>query len=115
MRVDPKALKPGTVLRHKTGTRHTLKQRKDDNSGWWLTERGGIADFVLERQPNDYAVEYVPDGERPTHEVVKHALNCALHRGSHPCDSGCTHVVVGSWTALGIASAIGRIELEGRA
>jgi hypothetical protein len=47
----------------------------------------------------------------PTSDEVRDAVNAALHNGE-PCTSACTHVIVGRWTALGIANVIARAERE---
>lgn len=41
---DPARLRPGTKIRHKSGSLHTLSFRKEDGSGWWLVEGGGLWD-----------------------------------------------------------------------
>lgn len=46
--VDPKTLEPGTVVRHRTGGDAILDRRKEDDSGWWIRDGGGLADFVWE-------------------------------------------------------------------
>jgi hypothetical protein len=58
MAKDLKALEPGTVLRHKSGDHIVLKERKDDDSGWWNTDGSGLADFAF-----DDEWEVVPDVE----------------------------------------------------
>lgn len=43
--------------------------------------------------------------------VVRDAVNSLLHAGlgvDEPCESACTHVVTGPWTALGVANVMGR-------
>lgn len=40
-------LMPGVRVRSAAKT-VTLASRKDDNSGWWLVEGGGLADYVLD-------------------------------------------------------------------
>lgn len=42
--------------------------------------------------------------------VVRDAVNAALHAGAKPCEHACTHVIVGRWTALGIANVIARAD-----
>ncbi len=40
----------GCVLRHKqTGDVAVISQRKVDDSGWWVANGGGLADFVIEK------------------------------------------------------------------
>lgn len=42
---------------------------------------------------------------------VRDRVNLLLHQAlgvEEPCDTGCTHVVEGEWTALGVANVIGR-------
>ena len=42
---------------------------------------------------------------------VRDRVNELLHQAlgvDEPCDTGCTHVVEGEWTALGVANVIGR-------
>ena len=41
MATDPRALNPGLVVIHMTGQAHTIRDRKDDDSGWWLTDGSG--------------------------------------------------------------------------
>lgn len=51
-------------------------------------------------------------------QEVREAVNALLHRGfdAEPCESACTHVVHGRWTALGIANVIARQQaIEGDA
>jgi hypothetical protein len=43
---------------------------------------------------------------------VREAVNAALHAGARPCATACTHVIVGRWTALGIANVIARRERD---
>lgn len=45
-------------------------------------------------------------------ETVRDAVNKKLHWGfgAVPCQSACTHVIVGRWTALGIANVIARAD-----
>lgn len=45
-------------------------------------------------------------------QAVRDAVNAALHGRAKPCQHGCTHVIVGRWTALGIANVIARADLE---
>ena len=43
--VDPKGLAPGTVIRHlPSGSTAVLKERKADDSGWWMQDGGGLWD-----------------------------------------------------------------------
>lgn len=37
-------------------------------------------------------------------------VNVALHRllNVEPCETACTHAIVGTWTALGMANVVGR-------
>lgn len=44
--VDPKALKPGTVIAHKADvfSNVVLADRKSDDSGWWIVQGGGLLD-----------------------------------------------------------------------
>jgi hypothetical protein len=49
--IDPRTLKPGDRIRYKRpgparGDERVLERRKDDDSGWWLTDRSGLADRV---------------------------------------------------------------------
>jgi len=40
----------GCVLRHRqTGDIAVIGHRKDDDSGWWVANGGGLADFVIEK------------------------------------------------------------------
>lgn len=41
-------LRPGTMILHKSGTAVVLSHRKADGTGWWNTDRSGLADFVLD-------------------------------------------------------------------
>jgi hypothetical protein len=49
-----------------------------------------------------------------TAEETRDAVNKVLHRGmgapgtAGPCETACTHVIVGNWTALGIANVFAR-------
>lgn len=47
---------------------------------------------------------------------MKGSLNAALHAlmGADPCESVCTHVITGKWTALGLASFIDDLEEKER-
>lgn len=49
-------------------------------------------------------------------EMVKQGVNETLHKalGAEPCETACTHLVVGQWTALGIANVIARAEEQAR-
>lgn len=43
----PKELKPGTVMHHnQTGSKAVLKERKADDTGWWVEGGGGLGDRV---------------------------------------------------------------------
>ena len=46
--------------------------------------------------------------------IVRDAINAALHAGAKPCETACTHVIVGRWTALGIANVIARADQSER-
>lgn len=53
------------------------------------------------------------DGQpsEPTPAEVGAVVNARLHQtfeGAEPCETACTHVVIGFWTALGIANTISR-------
>lgn len=100
---DPRTLEPGTTVRHRlTGSKAVLDRRKEDDSGWWLRGHGGLTDSVWDH--GDWQVV-------PNHEVVRDAVNAALHpNGVAACETACTHVVAGRWTALGIANVIARRE-----
>lgn len=48
--VDPKTWKPGDVLRHRaSGMTVRLHRRKDDGSGWWMTDGSGLVDWMAQR------------------------------------------------------------------
>ncbi len=59
-------LQPGTVLRHKDGTRVVLDRRKDPGAhrrpteqfwpGWWVVDGGGLADFVIDAKDSQWTV-----------------------------------------------------------
>jgi hypothetical protein len=63
-----------------------------------------------------------PDGAPdPSHppasndsDHIADVINAMLHRpwGSAPCTTGCTHVISGSWTALGVANVLRRHTLD---
>lgn len=47
VKVDPRKLTPGTRVSHaSSGDLCTLDRRKDDDSGWWIREGGGLVDAV---------------------------------------------------------------------
>lgn len=47
----PRTFPAGTVLRrHTDGDTVILSTRKADDSGWWLLDGGGLADFMIERE-----------------------------------------------------------------
>lgn len=41
-----------------------------------------------------------------TADKLNEALHALIYR--RPCKTACTHVVVGTWTILGIANVVGR-------
>lgn len=47
-------------------------------------------------------------------DEVRDAVNAALHGDIEPCENACTHIIVGRWTALGIANTIARADREDR-
>jgi len=38
---------PDDVLIYRDGTPHVISRRKEDDTGWWLTDGGGISDRAL--------------------------------------------------------------------
>lgn len=56
--IDPARLKPGTKVLHKSGSLHTLDRRKEDGSGWWLREGGGLWDGAW--RDEDWIVQTMP-------------------------------------------------------
>lgn len=47
MPIDPKKLQPGALVKHVSGGAPLiLDRRKEDDSGWWLRDGGGLADHV---------------------------------------------------------------------
>lgn len=47
-----KTAQPGTVVSYLPSRDHvTLDRRKDDDSGWWLREGGGLADHAFATGP----------------------------------------------------------------
>lgn len=95
--IDPKKLKPGTVVRHRLGGTVILSHRKADESGWWNTDASGLDDSVWASE--DWGIA-----------PVQVAVNVLLHHaiGATPCETACTHQVSGAWTALGVSNVIGR-------
>lgn len=48
--MNPRYLKPGTMVRHKpSGKIDVLDRRKEDDTGWWLRDHGGLVDWIIER------------------------------------------------------------------
>ena len=45
---------------------------------------------------------------------VRDVVNQVLHGAAKPCEAACTHVIVGSWTALGIANMVERADVSER-
>lgn len=41
---DPTTWESGTVVAHRSGELALISHRKDDNSGWWISGGGGLAD-----------------------------------------------------------------------
>lgn len=41
-------------------------------------------------------------------QTIADAINRQLHAPDEPCETACTHVVIGQWTMLGIANVAGR-------
>lgn len=54
-KLDPKALKPGTRVRHRSGGVLVLDRRKDTDDGWWNTDGSGFADWVI-AESKDFTV-----------------------------------------------------------
>ena len=55
---DPRALRPGTLMRHnKTAAVVVLRERKADDSGWWVEGGGGLGDYVI----TDETAGWTPD------------------------------------------------------
>lgn len=45
---SPRDLKPGTLMHHNTtGSKAILKERKADDTGWWVEGGGGLGDSVI--------------------------------------------------------------------
>jgi hypothetical protein len=40
-------IEPGAVVVHHTGSAHVIRRRKEDNTGWWLTDGAGLSDRAL--------------------------------------------------------------------
>lgn len=78
--VDPRELKPGTTVRYKNGELRTLERRKEDASGWWLKEGGGLYDgvwengdwFVVAEPPDDSNYEPAFRCRRCLHFLLPH-------------------------------------------
>ena len=67
-------LKPGVVLRWCAGKSVTLKDRKADDSGWWLEDnQGGLADFVIDDEGGAWKVVPTID-HRHSREQLEHRL-----------------------------------------
>lgn len=59
-------LRPGTRVRHKSGSIVTLSHRKKPSAyphdlpfhpGWWLVDnRGGLADYAIDNENEDWTV-----------------------------------------------------------
>lgn len=43
---EPVTWSPGIFIAHRGGAVEIVARRKDDNSGWWLLDHGGLADTV---------------------------------------------------------------------
>ena len=81
MPVDPKSLLPGTVIRHKDGDTLTLDRRKDDDSGWWMTDRSGLVDWIWADTCCSWEVLFTPPGvvvERVTRWLARVPLRRGL-------------------------------------
>lgn len=70
--IDPLKLRPGTRIRHKSGSLHTLDRRKEDGSGWWLVEGGGLYDGAWTNR--DWTVVSAPPQTESRH--YEPALRC---------------------------------------
>jgi hypothetical protein len=46
-------IKPGTIMVHRTGGVVVISHRKDDDSGWWNTDRSGLVDRIA-NDPNEW-------------------------------------------------------------
>lgn len=50
--LDPKTFKPGDVLVHESSDRRVIiARRKDDNTGWWMIDGCGLADYAYIASP----------------------------------------------------------------
>lgn len=47
MSTEPKVQK-GDYVAHRSGDIRQLGERKDDGSGWWIADGGGLADAALD-------------------------------------------------------------------
>lgn len=69
---DPRALTPGTVMRHVSSfsggdNTVTLDRRKDDDTGWWNTNGSGLIDSVI--LDGSWVVEPPDEIEHQGHKV----------------------------------------------
>lgn len=77
-------LTPGSVVQHRDGAVVVLAQRKADDSGWWLTDHGGLADSVLGHWRVLHVAPMVTEddaGECEACGVANDVDGCTYHRG----------------------------------
>lgn len=43
---NPRNLQPGDVLVHRSGSVREIARRKEDDTGWWLTDKSGLGDIA---------------------------------------------------------------------
>lgn len=93
-----KQAKPGMVAVHRGGGVAILKHRKEDDSGWWLLEGGGLSDRVategdwllLDRSVVRRLFEHAPkppDGESPSLSYERLVEVIRDEVGAHPVDA----------------------------
>lgn len=87
-----KSLTPGTVLEWRGGDPSeprplvTLKERKADDTGWWLVEQGGLADSVMDSDTSMYRVvgDYT---QRRVLALLAEADELACREATEPADN----------------------------
>ncbi len=79
--IESRALKPGDRIATESWAGGTISHRKDDDTGWWLTDKGGVSDAVFDFNPRIQAHRYfkVVVDDEVTITVSRRDLDDVLH------------------------------------
>jgi len=99
---DPRDLTKGTVMVHlPSGSAVVLDHRKDDDTGWWNTDRSGLADRVFAHE--DWATLHDVVARLDLAEAVCRSCRWVTEDGTEdgePIEVGYDGVALDAWREL---------------